>query len=189
MPATVVSGETVDFVDDHHPQIAEQAAGIDIGRNQHHLERLGRREQAVGWVAEDLPTSSGIHVAVPQGRSPAQERAIPLEANIKVVEQGLDRTNVKYAQSASSLRRACARQLAGMPLPFFRPPWVPARSCAARRGCRGSPLLEGPQLPPSQAVHDVVLDVSFRQACMNFFGGRGIVGCRRGSLRRTADGA
>jgi hypothetical protein len=41
-------------------------------------------------------------------------------------------------------------------------------------------------LAQDEAMHPVFI-VSFRQACMKIFAGAGIVGCRRGSLRRTAD--
>ena len=53
-------------------RLAEQAAGIDVRRDQHHLQRLGRREQAVGRIAEDVPPGRGLHVAVPERRPPAQ---------------------------------------------------------------------------------------------------------------------
>ena len=81
VPAAVVSGKSVDLVHDHRSQIAEQTAGIDIRRDQHHLQRFRRGEQAVGRVAEYMPAGGCGHVAVPEGRSPAQERAVPLEAN------------------------------------------------------------------------------------------------------------
>ena len=67
VPAPVVSGKGVDLVHDHHAQAAEQPAGIDIGRDQHHLQRLRRRQQAIGRVAEDLPPGRLLDVAVPEG--------------------------------------------------------------------------------------------------------------------------
>ena len=158
MPAAVVPGEGVDLVDDHRPQVAEQAAGIDVRRDQHHLQRLRRGEQAVGRVAEHVPPGGRGHVAVPEGRSPAQERAVPLEPNVEVVEQGLDRADVEHAQARPALGEHAGGDGQEGRL-----------GLAARRGrqhdhvlpgqdARDHLLLEGPQLPPAQAVDDVVLD-------------------------------
>ena len=50
----------------------------------------------------------------------------------------------------------------------------------AREMTRNNPLVMQPTT--------CATSVSFPQACMNFFSGAGMVGCRSGSLRRTADG-
>ena len=36
-----------------------------------------------------------VYVAVPQGRSPAEQRAVPLQTHIEVVEQRFDRADVQ----------------------------------------------------------------------------------------------
>ena len=139
VPAAVVAGEGMDLVHDHHPQVREQAAGIDVGRDEHQLQRLGRREQAVGRVAENVPPGSRGHVAVPEGRSPAQERAVPLEPKVEVVEQGLDRADVEHAQARPALGEHAGGDGQEGRLGLAACRRAPARSCAARPGCRGSP--------------------------------------------------
>lgn len=39
--AAIAAGEGVDLVDDDDPEVAEERAGVDLLRDQHHLERLG----------------------------------------------------------------------------------------------------------------------------------------------------
>ena len=95
---------------------------------------------------------------MPEGRTPAQERAVPLEPNVEVVEQGLDRADVEHAQARPALCEHAGGdgQEGGLGL-------------AARRGCQHDHVLPGqdagdhlllkrPQLPPTQAVDDMVLD-------------------------------
>ncbi len=157
MPTAVVASEGVDLVHDHHAQVREQAAGIDVRRHQHHLQRLRRGQQAVGRVAEHVPAGGGGHVAVPEGRTPAQERAVPLEPHVEVVQEGLDRADVEHAQPRPALRQHARGHGQEGRLRL-----------AARRGRQHDHvlpgenagdhlLLEGSQLPPTQAVDDVVL--------------------------------
>ena len=158
MPAAVVAGKSVDLVHNHRSQIAEQAAGIDVGRDQHHLQRLWCGEQAIGRIAQYMPPGGRGHVAMPERRPPAQERAVPLEANVEVVQQGLDRADVEQAQAGPVLRQHAGGQREEGRL-----------GLAARRGrqhdhvlpgqdARDDLLLERSKLPPSHAVDDVVLD-------------------------------
>jgi hypothetical protein len=78
MPAAVIAREGVNLIDDHDAQVAEQTAGIDLRRHQHHFQRLGSGQETIGRVTQNLHTCRLLHVAVPQGRSPPQELAVPL---------------------------------------------------------------------------------------------------------------
>ncbi|KQX92688.1 hypothetical protein JOF59_000973 [Streptomyces clavifer] len=53
MPASVVTGEGVDFVDDDAVQAAEEGAVVDMGTHQHGFQRFRGGEQDVGPLGQD----------------------------------------------------------------------------------------------------------------------------------------
>ena len=66
VPAAVVAGEGVDLVDDDGAQAGEERPVVDVGADQHRLERLRRGQQDVGRLAQDALAVAGADVAVPE---------------------------------------------------------------------------------------------------------------------------
>ncbi len=65
VPATIVSGEGVDLVDDHSSHPSEEALMVAAGRDEDDFDPLGRDEQAVGWLTHDLVACRRSDIAVP----------------------------------------------------------------------------------------------------------------------------
>lgn len=157
MPATVVTDECVDLIHDHGADVSAKGAVFHLPRNQHRLEGFGSGQQAVGDVAQH-PLSPGLlDVPVPQAARASHEPAILFEPRVQVVEQGLERTDVDHAQ---------ARPLAGQhprenrEERRFRLPAHRRReqqNMLPGKDRLDAQLLERPQLPPPQRVHNVML--------------------------------
>ena len=125
MPAAVIPGEGMDLVDDDHAEVREQALRVDAGRDQHHLQRLGGRQQAIGRFAQDPPPCCLFDVSVPERRSPPEQGAIALEPDVEVVQERLDRTDVENAQARPP--SVSMRETAGKKALSVFPPAVGAR--------------------------------------------------------------
>ena len=73
MPAAVIPGESMNLVDDDQAKVREEAPRVDGGRDQHHLQRLGGCQQAIGRFAQDPSTCCLFDVSVPERRSPPEQ--------------------------------------------------------------------------------------------------------------------
>ena len=67
MPAPVVPGERMKFVDDDDSDVLEEMPMVDLGGNQDDFERFRRRQQAVGRIGDDPPLLRLGRIAVPAG--------------------------------------------------------------------------------------------------------------------------
>jgi hypothetical protein len=86
MPSPVPRAERVDFVHNHHLQVREQPAMIDIDADQHRFERLGCREQQVGRTGENGPPPRIGGVAVPESHSSACPATVGFQPRQEVVK-------------------------------------------------------------------------------------------------------
>src|SRR5690606_40208148 len=76
VPAAVVGGECVDFVDDDGADVAEEGAVVDGGAHQHGFDGFGGGEQHVGrGGAAALPRRGGA-VGVPARRRGARRGGV-----------------------------------------------------------------------------------------------------------------
>lgn len=55
MPATIVSREGVQLVDDDRVNVTEEPLMIRAHRNQNGFERFGGRQQHIWWIVDDTP--------------------------------------------------------------------------------------------------------------------------------------
>jgi hypothetical protein len=65
VPATIVTGEGMQLINHDQAQLREQRPVVYTSWDEHRLERLGRREQDVGWWPQNLTARRIPHVAVP----------------------------------------------------------------------------------------------------------------------------
>ena len=158
MPAPIVACERMQLVDHDGPDRSEEPAVIDPAGDQDDFERLGRRQEAVGWIGDDVPLLGLGRVAVPAGGPPTHQAEVALQPLLLVVQQGSDRADVEDAQ----------------PVPGFgQHPGEHGEErrlgLTARRRCQDDEvgpveegvdgqLLDGPQLSPAEGIDDVVLE-------------------------------
>src|SRR5690606_27436406 len=103
VPAAVVGGECVDFVDDDGADVAEEGAVVDGGAHQHGFDGFGGGEQHVGRGAEDALPGRGGDVAVPEGGGAAEPAGVALEAGQQGVEEGFERAHVEHGDAVPLL--------------------------------------------------------------------------------------
>ena len=103
MPAPVVAGERMKFVDDDGLDVLEELPVVDLGRHQNGFEGFGRREQAVGRIGDDSPLVALGRVPVPASRPSSDQVEVSLEPLFLVVQQGPDRADVKDRQAVPGL--------------------------------------------------------------------------------------
>jgi hypothetical protein len=96
VPPAVVTGEGVDLVDHDSAKVAEELPVLDLGADEHRLDRLGRGEQDVGTLAQDALTRGRDDVPVPHRDAPPEPRGIRREARGEVVQQRLQRADVEH---------------------------------------------------------------------------------------------
>ena len=101
----------VDFVDDHRLDVAEHLARL---RREQQVQRLGRRDENVRRIAEDLPAVGGGRVAGAHGDARQREgHAFALgdgldaderraQVAVDVDGQGLERRDVEDARREAS---------------------------------------------------------------------------------------
>ena len=158
MPAPVVAGEGMKFVDDDGPDVLEELPMVDLGGDQDDFERFGRGEQAIGRIGEDPPLLALGRVAVPAGGSPSNQLKVALEPLLLIVQQGPDRADVEDHRPVHDSVSIC--EMIGKNAASVLPPAVGARMTrfAPSRKASMDSILDGPQLPPAEGVDDVVLE-------------------------------
>ena len=156
VPAAVVGGECVDFVDDDGADVAEEGAVVDGGAHQHGFDGFGGGEQHVGRGAEDALPGRGGDVAVPEGGGAAEPAGVALEAGQQVVEEGFERAHVEHGDAVPLLVGHGGEQGEHSGFGFAaRGGGEQDRVVAVDEGGEGFPL-EGAQRGPAEGVGDVV---------------------------------
>ena len=158
MPAPVVGGKGVEFVDHDRFDRAEQPGVVDTGRNQHRLEGFRGGQQQVRRFGLEPPPIGGADISMPD-RGPASDQPGQMgEARFEIVEQGLDRTDIKDGKPGPALlqHRREQRQHGGLCL-------APRgggehQHVRARENGLDGPELHRPQVRPAQRIDDMVLD-------------------------------
>ena len=158
MPAPVIAGERVNLIDDHRANVPEQIPRIDVWRNQHDLERLGRRQHAIRRLALNPLPCTGSHVAMPESRSPSHEAAIAREPKLQIVEQRLDRAKIKDAQALPIFGEHPRQDRKKGGLRLAAGGRGQDDQMLARQDSRNDGVLKRPQLAPTQTVDDMVLN-------------------------------
>jgi len=102
VPSSVVRREGVDLVDDHGSYVSQEPMGVDAGRQEHRLQRLGRRQQDVGRIDDQALTLGWTDVTVPQPDPGTDEAGVAGQAGRKIVEQGAEGTQVEGAERPPS---------------------------------------------------------------------------------------
>lgn len=110
MPAAVVAGEGVGFVDDDGLHIGEPALVVDSPGDEHGLDRLWRGEQDVGWFGEEPVPLRLAGVAMPQADGAADQAPVGLEAKVQVVEQGPEGADVQHGEASPVLTEHAREQ-------------------------------------------------------------------------------
>ncbi len=77
--------------------------GVDTGRQEHRLQRLGRRQQDVGRIDDQALTFGWTDVTVPQPDPGTDEASVAGQAEQTIVEQGSQGTQVEGAEWPPSL--------------------------------------------------------------------------------------
>ena len=172
---------------------------IEAG-DQHRLQRLGRRQQAVGRLRQNPPLDRGRHVAVPDGGPAADQAVVALQPLLLVVEQGLDRADVEHGQPVPAARPGPGRSAGRRPPRSCRRRSGPGPAgCAPSRTAVDRQLLHRPQRPPAQGVDDLVLERRMQPVegghvrgparCRRPMRGARVRPARRGSARRRRSSA
>ena len=178
-----------DLVDDHGPQVGEELPVLDLGADQHRLERLRRGQQDVGRLAQDPPAArtQRRRRARPRPLGRATRRSVSRRGS-EVVEQRLQRADVEHRQPGPALvgHRGQQRE--------HRPP----RSCrrrsgrAAARRARPAPARRPPAAAAAASAQPRVLTMWWASAGCSRSSGVGhgrsssMSSARTGGRRRCA---
>ena len=87
VPAAVVPGERMQFIDDDDAKVREQHPVVDVGRHEHRLERLRRGEEHVRRLCEQAVPLARGGVAMPQPHASPHPRCVAGQTRLEVVEQ------------------------------------------------------------------------------------------------------
>ena len=158
VPAPVVACERVKLVDDDGPNGSEEVPVVDLAGHEDDFERFRRGQQAIGGIGEDAPPLRLGRIAVPAGRSPADQPEVPFQPLLLIVQEGTDRADVEHAQAGPG-----ARQHPGQDREERR---LGLAACGRRQDDQVRPVeetldgevLDGSEIPPSQRVDDVMLE-------------------------------
>ncbi len=110
VPAPVVAGEGVSLVDDDGLHVGEPTMVVDPAGDEHRLDRLGRGEQDVGRLGEEAVALGLAGVAVPETDAAPHQAPVALEAEVEVVEQRPQGTDVQHAESPPVLAEHARQQ-------------------------------------------------------------------------------
>ena len=157
MPAAVVAGKGVDLVDDHGPQVAKELLFVDPARDEHHLERLGRRQKQIGGILNDALAGGLGSVAMPEGSTAADEIAVIGQTRFQIVEEGLDRADIDHRQPPPILREHPGENRKRGRLGLSAGGGSENDLVVAGEEAGNDRVLKRPQAPPAERVDDVVL--------------------------------
>lgn len=158
VPAPVVAGKSVHFIDNHGPYAPQQACVVGLDADQHRLERLGRGQQDIGGLGSNALPLRLLGVAVPEGGTSSQPLGVRVDAADEVVEKCFERAEVEH-RGAGPLLFCHGRQQGE----------AGRLSLAARRRCQQYGVLalhergdrrslERAKIGPAEGVDDVVQD-------------------------------
>ena len=103
VPATIIAGKRMEFVDDDDPHVAEELVVIDFLRNKQDFQRLRRRQQTVGLFGDYLLTFTLRCVTVPKSSPPTNKPHVLIEPLLLIVQEGFDRADVKNRDAGPRL--------------------------------------------------------------------------------------
>ncbi len=116
---------------------AKKAAMVDVGADQHRLERLRRGQQDVGPLAQDPPAVAAVRRRRARARrGPAEPGGVRLQPGREVVQQRLERADVEHRGPGPALRGHPGQQREGAA--SVLPPAVGASSTASSPSSSGS---------------------------------------------------
>ena len=150
VPATVISGKRMQFIGNHHAQVAKPGLAVNACGHQHAFKRLGRGQQYVGRILQGVAFFRGRNIAVPDRHPPADQPGVMRQPLLQVVQQRLDRAHIDHTHPRPGVgQHAREHRNDGR----FR--------LAASRGCQQQAMhagknrlnrlqLRGPQAAPAQ---------------------------------------
>src|SRR5690554_3218861 len=93
----------MDFIDDHHPEIAEKLSLIDTLRDEHHLKRLRRRHQKLSRLPQEALPRALTRIAVPNKAPKPNHLGIEPEPIFLVIEESFDGRDIDHAHAPRRL--------------------------------------------------------------------------------------
>lgn len=100
VPAAVVAGKGVQFIDDHRAKVGEKSPMVEALRHQHDLKGFRSCQQKVWRLTTDLGTSAAYNIAVPDLDMPPDEHGIALQSPGETIQQRLQGADVEDAQAS-----------------------------------------------------------------------------------------
>ena len=157
VPAPVIRRKRMEFVNDHRADVLEEVGMVDLGRDQYGLQGLRGREQAVRRCGDDPAFLRLGRVPVPASHLSADELKVAIKPAFLVVQERLDRADVKDRQPGPRFRQHLRkhREECGLGLPS-RSRGQDDEVRTAEVGADGQSL-DGSQFPPAEGIDDVVL--------------------------------
>ena len=104
VPAPIVAGEGVDFVDNHGAEVGKHPLCGHTSAHQHDFQRLGRGQQDVRRVIQKRIFPARGDITVPFERASPDQARVALHARLLVVEQSPDRRHVHHGNRPPVLR-------------------------------------------------------------------------------------
>lgn len=135
VPAPVVAGKSVHFIDNHGPYAPQQACVVGLDADQHRLERLGRGQQDIGGLGSNALPLRLLGVAVPEGGTSSQPLGVRVDAADEVVEKCFERAEVEHRGAGPLL--FCHGRQQGKQAASVLPPAVGASSTASSPSMSG----------------------------------------------------
>src|SRR5262249_56157712 len=114
-------------------------------------------EQRRRGIGEDPPAGRGGNISVPQRRSASHQRTVPLQPNVYVVEQRLDRTDIQDTESAPPCGQYAREDREERRFRFPSSSRSENDQMFSGKNRRDDRILERAQLTPPQTIHDVML--------------------------------
>ena len=157
MPASVITGEGMKFINDDGLDILEKLPMVDFGRHQNGFERFRRREQAIGWIGKNPFSFTLSRIAMPTGGSSSDQGKVFLKPLLLVVQQRPNWTDVEDREAIPALGEHLRNDREEGRLGF-----------ATRRGCENDEVssreeginrqrLHFSQFLPAKGIDDVML--------------------------------
>ena len=157
MPSPVISGEGMDFIDDHYAEIAEEGFFINATGDQHNFKRFWRSQKDVWWLFGDPLPGPLRCVAVPEACSAAKQFAIAGQPSFQIVEKRLDRADIDHRQSAPVFRQHSREHGEDRRFRLAAGSGRQHDHVLTGQQLRDDGILKRPQFAPAEAVDDVVL--------------------------------
>ncbi|CAK0744515.1 hypothetical protein CCP4SC76_1540002 [Gammaproteobacteria bacterium] len=146
------------FIHDHRDKIREESLRLGAYRDQQQFDGFRRGQENVRRIGQYAPFVTFLDITVPESHPTSQISGVVCQAMKKVIEQGLDGTDIEDAEPLAMVIQHLGQQRKDRRLSLAAGGRGETQDILAIQNWANAVLLQWAKVVPAQAVDDVLLN-------------------------------